>query len=1054
MNHSRRILIVDDQEQNRLLLEAMLKSLGYESELAASGAEALDKLDTSFDLVLLDILMPEMDGYEVARRIRDRSDCPNIPIVVVTALSGKTDRLNAVAAGANDFISKPIDRMELQVRVASLLKMKEAQDALKRSEERYRAIVETASDTIWAVDLDLNYTYVSPAVTQSLGYTPEEVMSSSPLDAVTPASRERILAAFREEMALEKAGQRDRQRTHIEEVERYHKDGTTRWAEIKTTFLRDAQGTPVGILGISHDITDRKRMEEELRHSQDDLEKRVKDRTADLLAVNAQLRQEIREREKAEKALEENEARYRTLFENIDNGVAIYRAIRDGEDFVFVDFNRAAETITGVSRDQVLGKTVCEVFPGVADFGLLGVIKRTWQTGASARHPTARYHDSDIELWTENLVYKLPSGEVVAVFADETERKRAEHALRTSEEKYRVLVDKAPAGVLSVDLEGRILEVNPKLLELMGSPSAEATKSINMLTFPLLVSSGVSEVFARCLATGQPQEAEKPYTTKWGKTLYLRMLLNPVFDQQGRIQGCQAVMEDVTRRKEAEEANLRLATAVEQAAETITITDAAGTIVYVNPAFERTTGYSRQEAVGSNPRILKSGEHDRAFYQNMWQTITSGNVWHGRLVNKKKDGTLCHEEATISPIKDDTGNIVSFVAVKRDVTQEVSLQKQLFQAQKMEAIGTLAGGIAHDFNNLLQVTLGYSELLLQERTDGEPDYEDLRKIFRAAKNGAELVQRLLTFSRRVDPQPLPMDLNQLILQVDALLRRTIPKMIQIQLDLAEDLLRVNADPTQMEQVIMNLAVNARDAMPEGGTLTIATRNLPADDEYCLMTCAAKSVQCVAMVVSDTGHGMDRETVEHMFEPFFTTKELGRGTGLGLAMVYGIVQQHSGHVRCDSEVGKGTAFHVVLPAIPAEEATQAAEIGPAHATEAGTVLVVDDEEFVRELGARVLEKAGYTVLQASNGEEALEICKAQCERIDLVIMDLIMPGMGGRECLTELLRICPQLNVMIASGYSGDASVNECLNLGAKSFVNKPFRVQQLLEEVRSVLDAS
>jgi two-component system, cell cycle sensor histidine kinase and response regulator CckA len=1051
MNHSKRILIVDDQEQNRLLLEAMLKSLGYASELAASGAEALDKLDPSFDLVLLDILMPEMDGYEVARRIRDRSDCPSIPIIVVTALSGKADRLTAVAAGANDFISKPIDRMELQVRLASLLKMKEAQDALKRSEERYRAIAETASDTIWAVDLDLNYTYVSPAVTQTLGFTPEELMASNPLDALTPESRERLLASFQEEMALERAGQPDRRRTHIEEVERYHKDGTTRWAEVKTTFLRDAQGTAIGILGISHDITERKRMEEDLRHSQDDLEKRVKERTADLLAANAQLWQEISEREKAEKALEENEARYRSLFENIDNGVAIYRAIDEGEDFVFVDFNRAAETITGVSREQVIGRRACEVFPGLTDFGLLDVMKRTWQTGASAHHPIARYQDSSIELWTENLVYKLPSGEVVAVFADDTERRRAEHALRASEERYRVLVDKAPAGVLSVDLEGRILEVNPKLLEILGSPSAEATKSINMLTFPLLESAGISEVFARCLATGQPQEAEKPYTTKWGKTLYLRMLLNPVCDREGRIIGCQAIMEDVTRRKEAEEANLRLATAVEQAVETITIADATGTIVYVNPAFERITGYSRQEALGSNPRILKSGEHDRAFYEHMWQTITSGNVWRGRLVNKKKDGTLFHEEATITPIKDDTGNIVSFVAVKRDVTQEVSLQQQLFQAQKMEAIGTLAGGIAHDFNNLLQVTLGYSELLLQERKDGEPDYEDLRKIFRAAKNGAELVQRLLTFSRRVDPQPVPLDLNQLILQVETLLRRTIPKMIEIRLDLAWDLLRVNADPTQMEQVIMNLAVNARDAMPQGGILIIQTKNLPAGDDYCSLTCAAKESQCVVVAVSDTGHGMDRETIEHMFEPFFTTKELGRGTGLGLAMVYGIVQQHSGHVRCDSEVGKGTTFHVILPAIAADEATGTAEMAPAHAPGTGTILVVDDEEFVRELGARVLAKEGYTVLQASNGKEALEICEAEGERIDMVILDLIMPGMGGRECLAELLRICPQLKILVASGYSGDASVNECLDLGAKSFVSKPFRVQHLLEQVRRVM---
>ena len=377
------------------------------------------------------------------------------------------------------------------------------------------------------------------------------------------------------------------------------------------------------------------------------------------------------------------------------------------------------------------------------------------------------------------------------------------------------------------------------------------------------------------------------------------------------------IVRDVTGRRRSEEAQKRLAIAVEQAEEAIAITDLEGTIQYVNPAFEKMTGYSKDEALGKNPRILKSGKQDQEFYRNLWSTVTQGKVWRGRFVNRRKDGTFYREDATISPVRDRSGGIVNFVAVKRDVSQELSLQEQLLQAQKMEAIGTLAGGIAHDFNNLLTVVMGFSELLLAEKEQDHPEYADLQKIFHAARNGAELVQRLLMFSRKSEPKPVPMNLNKQIVEVEKLLRRTIPKMIDIKLELSADLPRINADPSQVEQVIMNLAVNARDAMPDKGKLTLRTDIVTLDEEYCRLHVEANPGEYVLLEISDTGHGMDKETAEHIFEPFFTTKEMGRGTGLGLAMVYGIVKQHNGHITVYSEVGKGTTFRVYLPAIPGE-----------------------------------------------------------------------------------------------------------------------------------------
>jgi two-component system, cell cycle sensor histidine kinase and response regulator CckA len=509
---------------------------------------------------------------------------------------------------------------------------------------------------------------------------------------------------------------------------------------------------------------------------------------------------------------------------------------------------------------------------------------------------------------------------------------------------------------------------------------------------------------------------------------------------------------DITDRKRAEEDRVRLVTAIEQAAETVVMTDTNGTILYVNPAFEQTTGYSSLEAIGNNPRILKSGQHDARFYENLWKTITSGAVWSGHFITRKKDGTLFEEEATISPVKDDSGKIVNYVAVKRDVTKEVSLQKQLLQAQKMEAIGTLAGGIAHDFNNLLQVILGYSELLLQDKGEKAPDYQDLRRILQSAQNGAELVRRLLTFSRKVEPQFSIMNLNRQIMQIDRLLQRTIPKMISISLQLSNDIAEIYADSTQMEQILMNLAVNACDAMPDGGSLTIATTNTALDDEYCKFYSSAVPGDYVLLTVTDSGHGMDKKTIEHMFEPFYTTKELGRGTGLGLAIVYGIVSQHGGHITCYSELGKGTEFKVYLPAIPAEiePSTELSGEMPAFGTE--TILLVDDEEFVRELGERVLGRNGYKVLTAANGVEGLTRYTQHKDTIAMIILDLVMPTMGGKDCLQELRKIDPQVKVLVASGYSADATVQEVLELGVKGFVSKPFRFKDLLRQVRKTLD--
>jgi two-component system, cell cycle sensor histidine kinase and response regulator CckA len=378
---------------------------------------------------------------------------------------------------------------------------------------------------------------------------------------------------------------------------------------------------------------------------------------------------------------------------------------------------------------------------------------------------------------------------------------------------------------------------------------------------------------------------------------------------------------------------------------------------------------------------------------------------------------------------------------------------QLVQAQKMEAVGTLAGGIAHDFNNVLQVALGYSELILADEDLPQRYRIDLQKIHESARRGADLVQRLLTFSRKTDIKPQPINLNYRVKDLTKMLERTIPKMIEIQLSLSEDLVTINADPTQLDQILMNLAVNARDAMPEGGKLLLETAKVSIDEEFVRTHLEAKLGPHVLLTVTDTGSGIDKDTLQHIFEPFYTTKGVGAGTGLGLAMVHGIVRHHGGHIKCYSEPGKGTTFKIYFPALISEEEEAQTIERPMPRGGSETILLVDDEEFIRDLGSRILTKAGYKVITASDGKEALEVYQHSSDKISLVILDLIMPKMGGKQCLEGLMGLNPSIKVIMASGYSANGPTKDALSAGARGFVNKPYDIRQVLEVVRRVLEA-
>ncbi len=512
---------------------------------------------------------------------------------------------------------------------------------------------------------------------------------------------------------------------------------------------------------------------------------------------------------------------------------------------------------------------------------------------------------------------------------------------------------------------------------------------------------------------------------------------------------------DVTERRRNEEKLRKLSRAVEQAADVVVMTNREGTIEYVNPAFEKLTGYASEEALGQNPRFLKSGTHDAHFYQELWQTILRGEVYRGVMINRKKSGELYYAEKTVTPVLDAAGQITHFISNDRDITERRKLEEQLAQVQKMDAIGQLAGGVAHDFNNLLMVISSYAELMMDALAPDSALRHHGEEILKAARRAADLTRQLLTFSRKQVQTLRVLDLNSVLQEFCKTLPRLIGEDMQLSLQLGRELWPIKADPVQIEQIVMNLATNARDAMPHGGQLSIETRNVELDEAYCRTQPDATPGEHILLAVSDSGSGIDPAILPHIFEPFFTTKEKGKGTGLGLATIYGIVKQSGGHITVHSEVAAGTTFKIFLPRAPAA----VARAEPAARTSQQlrgneTVLLVEDEDAVRESEREYLEQHGYTVLAAPNGLAALELAAGCGRAIHLLVSDVVMPGMSGGELGEKLVAQRPGLKVLYVSGYAETTVMQHGLAELDSRFLHKPFTLKALTAKIREVLDAA
>lgn len=507
----------------------------------------------------------------------------------------------------------------------------------------------------------------------------------------------------------------------------------------------------------------------------------------------------------------------------------------------------------------------------------------------------------------------------------------------------------------------------------------------------------------------------------------------------------------------AEQTLRKLSQAVEQSADTIMITDLGGVIEYVNPAFESLTGYTRTEVCGKTPRILKSGEQGPEVYREIWKTILAGNVYRGILVNRKKNGELYYVEESICPVRGDSGLITNFISNGRDLTERLRLEAQLRQSQKMDAIGNLAGGVAHDFNNILTIITSYAELALDAVPQDGPLQSKLHEILLAARRAAELTRQLLAFSRK-QPQALRVtDLNPIVAHIAKTLPRLIGEDIEFSFVPGEGLGQVRVDPLQIEQVLMNLAANARDAMPQGGHLRIETSNVTLDDEYAQCKQAVIPTGRYALItVSDDGAGILPEHLPHIFEPFYTTKPLGKGTGLGLATVYGIVKQNKGFIWAYSELAMGTVFKIYLPCVAGRDHAAEPDVTDHSRVPGGseTILLVEDEQSVRRATAEYLRLQGYNVLEAKDGFDALAVAQKTNSTIHLVITDVVMPNMSGGELAKELARLRPDTKLVFVSGYAGKTLQDyKVLDLET-NFLQKPYTLKQLSLKIRSTLKSA
>ena len=742
---------------------------------------------------------------------------------------------------------------------------------------------------------------------------------------------------------------------------------------------------------------------------------------------------------------------------------------RDGR---YLGANRAFEAYLGRGRSQFVGKTVFETSPPELAVVYFEADRELLARGGEQCYESQMLHadGSQRDVIFYKGIYGAPgeSGGIVGTLLNITERKRLEGLREEQKDFSENLVHNLAVPAFVLDTAHEVLIWNRACEELTGVAAREVigTRRHWSAFYPQ-----EQQTLADLVLEGDYREADNRYNPLWyrsalipggvhgeswsrglrGRDRYLMFSAAPISNRAGEVVAVIETVEDLSERKLSEDQLRILSCAVEQSPSIVVITDTAGTIEYVNRKFVEVTGYSREEAVGANPSLLKSGSTPPEVYAELWRTVSAGKEWRGEFQNRKKGGELYAETAVISPVQDEHGVVSHYIALKDDVTERRALESALRHSQKMESLGTLTGGVAHDFNNILTAIIGYANLIQMKSAPADPCCRFAGQVVAAAEKAAVLTRGLLAYSRNQSMSPCHLDLNEVVGRVDKLLSRVLGEGIDFSTALDREPLRLFADSGQLEQMLMNLAVNARDAMPAGGVLRVCSEPFAMDEEFTRQKGFGAPGNYARLSVSDTGVGLDRATRERIFEPFFTTQKVGGGPGLGLSIVHGIVQGHKGYIEVESAPGEGCVFRVYLPLVP--PAPRPATLERRQGGGGETVLLVEDNPEVRAIIGEILRGERYQVLEAVDSEEGMRQFCGHSSRISLLLVDVVMPGKGGLELYREIRTLNPELRVLFMSGYPEEQIRARGALASELAFISKPLAPAELLNRVRGVLDS-
>lgn len=874
--------------------------------------------------------------------------------------------------------------------------------------KKYQFMVESAHDAIFYKDMQGRYVIANDKTLEAFGLPREKVIGKSDYQLMPDTEEARRNIKY-EQIVLKKG--------KAQEVTRRMTaaDGTIRWFQVIKVPQFNDEGNVIGLVGIARDITDLKKTEEALR---------------------------------------ESEEKYRTLFEESLNVNILLNL--NGK---IVDVNKACANFMGIPKQQGIGKSVFDfISPEQKEF-----VKKLFEKEVAGEYTPAVVIDVMTRRGVRKLFLEEGAGriykegkltEILLSGSDVTELIKTQEELRESRERFKGLAELLPETVFEMDENDTLTFVNRNAFEVFGYTRDEFEKGINLVD--LLIPEDrerVNRSIKKILSGKKLAPMQFTALKKNGETFPIQVYFSSPICDKG-FHCIRGLIIDISERQKMEAKLKLLSTTVEQSVNIVAVADTNGIIQYVNRAFEEITGYKRQEIIGHKRDILEGCKIDENLHKEIWETIKSGNTWTGRLMSKKKSGSVYTEDTALFPVVGSDGKITNFTRIGRDITDRVKLENQLQQAQKMESIGRLAGGVAHDLNNIMTGIRGCAELARLELESYEIDTENIDDICKAVDGAASLISQLLAFSRKQMANPQVLNINNVIKEMEKMIPRVIREDIKFSTSLDPDILSVRMDPHQLQQIIMNLVVNAKDAMPDGGKLIIETKMADVDESFQKRYPFFVPGSYVMLIVSDTGTGMDEETISHIFEPFFTTKEKGKGTGLGLSTVYGIVKQAKGHILVYSEPGQGTAFKIYLPSIKEKAVLKEKDQRFRTHILGGKefILVVEDEAIVSKLVWKILNKAGYQAFTASSGEQALDYFEKMGKNIDMLITDMVLPDIKGGDLALKLMQKNPSLKVLFMSGYSEDVIDSRELMGGKFEFISKPFNTREFLKKVRKVLD--